>query len=50
VYVVGWAKRGPTGFIGTNKSCAEETVSALLDDLDAGLVRRTSAPTPALLH
>ena len=49
VYVVGWAKRGPTGFIGTNKSCAEETVSALLDDLDAGLARRTSAPTPALL-
>ena len=36
-YVVGWAKRGPTGFIGTNKSCSEETVSALLDDLDAGL-------------
>jgi ferredoxin--NADP+ reductase len=36
VYVVGWAKRGPSGFIGTNKSCAEETVSALLDDLDTG--------------
>lgn len=37
VYVVGWIKRGPVGFIGTNKSCAQETVSALLDDLDAGL-------------
>lgn len=36
VYVAGWIKRGPTGFIGTNKACAEETVSALLDDLDAG--------------
>ena len=34
-YVVGWAKRGPTGFIGTNKSCSEETVAMLLDDLDS---------------
>ncbi len=25
-YVAGWIKRGPTGFIGTNKSCALETV------------------------
>jgi ferredoxin--NADP+ reductase len=36
VYVAGWVKRGPTGFIGTNKSDAEETVEQLLDDLDAG--------------
>ncbi len=35
-YVAGWIKRGPNGFIGTNKSCSEETVSSLLDDLDAG--------------
>jgi ferredoxin/flavodoxin---NADP+ reductase len=42
-YVVGWAKRGPTGFIGTNKSCAEETVEALLDDLDAGIVGEPAA-------
>ena len=26
-YVAGWIKRGPTGFIGTNKSCAMQTVS-----------------------
>ncbi|MCX6399155.1 MAG: FAD-dependent oxidoreductase [Propionibacteriales bacterium] len=37
VYVVGWIKRGPNGFIGTNKTCAQETVEAILDDLDAGL-------------
>ncbi|MCW2815582.1 MAG: 4Fe-4S ferredoxin [Nocardioides sp.] len=37
LYVAGWVKRGPTGFIGTNKSCAEGTVATLLDDLDAGL-------------
>lgn len=38
VYVAGWVKRGPTGFIGTNKSDAEETVDRLLDDLDAGSI------------
>lgn len=37
VYVVGWLKRGPVGFIGTNKTCAQETVERILDDLDAGL-------------
>jgi ferredoxin--NADP+ reductase len=36
VYVSGWVKRGPTGFIGTNKSDSEETVETILDDLDAG--------------
>ena len=36
VYVAGWVKRGPTGFIGTNKTCAQETVARILDDLDAG--------------
>lgn len=38
VYVAGWVKRGPTGFIGTNKSCAQETVERILDDLDGGLL------------
>lgn len=36
VYVAGWIKRGPTGFIGTNKTCSQETVAALLDDFEAG--------------
>jgi ferredoxin/flavodoxin---NADP+ reductase len=31
-YVTGWIKRGPTGVIGTNKTCAVETVSQLLRD------------------
>jgi ferredoxin--NADP+ reductase len=39
VYVSGWIKRGATGFIGTNRSCAEETVSRLLADLEAGLLK-----------
>ncbi|OKH63576.1 ferredoxin [Mycobacterium sp. SWH-M3] len=35
-YVAGWIKRGPTGFIGTNKSCAGETVHNLVADYNAG--------------
>ncbi|MFI9505171.1 FAD-dependent oxidoreductase [Nocardia sp. NPDC052566] len=35
-YVTGWIKRGPTGFIGTNKSCAQQTVQQLADDFNAG--------------
>lgn len=32
-YVVGWAKRGPTGVIGTNKPDAVETVHLMLEDV-----------------
>ena len=35
-YVAGWIKRGPTGFIGTNKSCAAETVHKLVADYNEG--------------
>lgn len=35
VYVAGWIKRGPTGLIGSNKTCSRETVDALVDDLAA---------------
>lgn len=35
-YVTGWVKRGPTGVIGTNKSDAVETVTALLHDVTDG--------------
>ncbi|MFM9370604.1 FAD-dependent oxidoreductase [Streptomyces sp. Da 82-17] len=43
VYVAGWIKRGPTGFIGTNKTCAQETAASLLDDFAAGRLARTPA-------
>ncbi len=40
VYVVGWAKRGPSGVIGTNKSDAADVMKLLVEDLktpkDAG--------------
>lgn len=35
-YTAGWAKRGPSGVIGTNRACAAETVRTLLDDYTAG--------------
>jgi len=33
VYVVGWAKRGPSGVIGTNKSDAAEVINLLIADM-----------------
>jgi ferredoxin/flavodoxin---NADP+ reductase len=44
-YVAGWIKRGPTGFIGTNRSCSQETVRRLVEDWNAG--RLTRHPVPA---
>jgi len=35
-YVVGWAKRGPSGLIGTNRACSVLTVGLMLEDLKAG--------------
>ncbi|MDQ0989277.1 NADPH-dependent glutamate synthase beta subunit-like oxidoreductase [Streptomyces sp. V3I7] len=34
-YVAGWIKRGPTGVIGSNRPCAKETVTSLLEDAPA---------------
>ncbi|WP_405194599.1 FAD-dependent oxidoreductase [Streptomyces anulatus] len=44
-YVAGWIKRGPTGVIGSNRSCANETVTSLLEDA-AALRRRPAADDP----
>jgi ferredoxin--NADP+ reductase len=33
LYVVGWAKRGPSGVIGTNKSDAADVMNLLLADM-----------------
>jgi ferredoxin--NADP+ reductase len=45
-YVAGWIKRGPSGVIGTNKKCAQETVDALLADAEAGRLAAPSADAP----
>ncbi|WDZ83446.1 NADP oxidoreductase [Micromonospora cathayae] len=39
VYVAGWAKRGPSGVVGTNRKCATETVAGVLADLADGTLR-----------
>jgi len=53
-YAAGWIKRGPSGVIGTNKKCAQETVDHLLADHAAGLLGgsgRLSGPEVAeILH
>ena len=36
IYVTGWIKRGPSGFIGTNKTDSEETVRTMIGDLESG--------------
>lgn len=39
-YVTGWIKRGATGGIGTNRTCAQETVASMLADAAAGRLQR----------
>ncbi|WP_370937183.1 FAD-dependent oxidoreductase [Amycolatopsis sp. cg13] len=49
-YVVGWIKRGPSGGIGANRTCAGETVATLLADITSGAVplRGRRSPMAAL--
>ncbi|MGA2469754.1 MAG: FAD-dependent oxidoreductase [Solirubrobacteraceae bacterium] len=49
-YVVGWAKRGPSGVIGTNKKDSNETVDHLLEDLGAGRLLTPAPITDAALE
>jgi len=43
-YVTGWAKRGPTGVIGSNKPDAYETVEFLLEDIKNHFAEATDEP------
>ncbi|HEX5255940.1 MAG TPA: 4Fe-4S binding protein [Mycobacterium sp.] len=47
-YVAGWIKRGPSGFIGTNKSCSFQTVQSLVADFNAGKLTDPVAKPEAL--
>ena len=54
-YVVGWAKRGPSGLIGTNRADSVETVKRMLEDAAAGKFTSASVSpepeaVPALLR
>lgn len=46
-YVVGWAKRGPTGVIGTNKPDAVESVNSMLEDLSGNRIKAAPDGDPA---
>ncbi|XRB18455.1 NADPH:adrenodoxin oxidoreductase, mitochondrial [Pseudoscourfieldia marina] len=51
VYLCGWLKRGATGIIGTNLDDAEDTVSALLEDLgNADPVARRQTSDNDVVH
>ena len=50
LYAAGWIKRGPSGVIGTNKKCAQETTSRLLEDFHAGRLPETAQQPEALIE
>ncbi len=39
LYTVGWVKRGPTGIVGTNITDAKDTVKAIIEDIESGLIK-----------
>ena len=45
VYTAGWIKRGPSGVIGTNRKCAQDTVNLMLEDAAARIL-----PPPTTSH
>lgn len=47
-YVTGWIKRGPSGYIGTNKTDAQETVASLVADVNGGRLRLDTSPRERL--
>lgn len=46
LYTAGWSKRGPTGVIGTNKTCAQGTVARMMEDLASGRLLEPAEPAP----
>ncbi|QXW05206.1 MULTISPECIES: FAD-dependent oxidoreductase [Rhodococcus] len=46
VYIAGWIKRGPTGVVGTNRRCALDTVTSILEDIGS---KSSSASTSTVV-
>ena len=44
-YTSGWIKRGPSGVVGTNKPDSVETVTCMLEDLQAGSILNPTQPS-----
>jgi ferredoxin--NADP+ reductase len=49
-YVVGWAKRGPTGLIGTNAADSQATVASLLADVAGHTALEDPAKDPRAIE
>ncbi|WP_417517364.1 FAD-dependent oxidoreductase [Minwuia sp.] len=49
LYCVGWAKRGPTGTIGTNRPDAQDVAARVLEDMKGGAGKPGGAGLDALL-
>lgn len=47
-FVTGWVKRGPRGVIGTNRSCAADTVAQLMADFTDDKLSKSVADASAL--
>ncbi|CAM2815938.1 FAD-dependent oxidoreductase [Actinomyces slackii] len=50
VYATGWIRRGPIGLIGSTKSDAQETITNLVADAEAGLLRATAEDQAQVGH
>lgn len=50
VYATGWIRRGPIGLIGSTKSDAQETISSLVADAQAGLLHAGAADDSQVGH
>jgi ferredoxin--NADP+ reductase len=46
-YAAGWIKRGPSGVIGTNKKCANDTVARIAEDVEAGALNEPNVDDDA---
>ncbi|MCH7743085.1 MAG: FAD-dependent oxidoreductase [Proteobacteria bacterium] len=50
LYTAGWIKRGPTGVIGTNKTCAQETVNCMVEDIGTGVHFNPAESAPGAME
>lgn len=50
LFTAGWVKRGPSGVIGTNRSCAVETVGHLTTELESGTLPEPADPDPSAVR
>ena len=50
IYATGWIRRGPVGLIGSTKSDAQETISNLVADAQAGLLHATTSDENQVGH